>query len=183
MKDHHVDRPGVEVGQPMKLTGSDRPSDSDPVARVRCPSSVAQKGGRDRPRTRHTIIKGTHTPEPSLTTDNRPLTTCMDRTTWWLWRGARTRSLPELGRENPQRPWYCASRHGRVGRRQVFQSIQRKRSRAANEALRRLKSPDLEDTFCQGKVGEDLSDHSAQRVFLLAPGWTGAARDRAIKPA
>ena len=32
MKDHHVDRPGVEVGQPMKLTGSDRPNDSDPVA-------------------------------------------------------------------------------------------------------------------------------------------------------
>jgi hypothetical protein len=49
---------------------------------------------------------------------------CMDRTTWWLWRGARTRSLPELGRENPQRPWYCVSRHGRVGRRQVFQSMQ-----------------------------------------------------------
>jgi hypothetical protein len=48
----------------------------------------------------------------------------MDRTTWWLWRGARTRSLPELGRENPQRPWYCGSSHGRVGRRQVFQSMQ-----------------------------------------------------------
>ena len=47
----------------------------------------------------------------------------MDWTTWWLWRGARTRSLPELGRENPQRPWYCVLRHGRVGRRQVFQSI------------------------------------------------------------
>src|SRR6185503_4375147 len=47
----------------------------------------------------------------------------MDWTTWWLWRGARTRSLPELGRENPQRPWYCVSRHGRVGRRQVFRSI------------------------------------------------------------
>src|SRR5271166_5556426 len=42
-------------------------------------------------------------------------------TTWWLWRGDRTRSHPELGRENPQRPWYCASRHGRVGRRQVLQ--------------------------------------------------------------
>ena len=41
--------------------------------------------------------------------------------TWWLWRGARTRSLPELGRENPQRPWYCVLRRGRVGRRQVFQ--------------------------------------------------------------
>src|SRR5580692_10617835 len=44
--------------------------------------------------------------------------------TWWLWRGACTRSHPELGRENPQRPWYCVSRHGRVGRRQVFQSAQ-----------------------------------------------------------
>ena len=72
----------------------------------------------------HTI----YTPEP--TTLPRSLITRsmiierMDWTTWWLWRGARTRSLPELGRENPQRPWYCVSRHGRVGRRQVFQSIQ-----------------------------------------------------------
>ena len=46
----------------------------------------------------------------------------VDWTTWWLWRGARTRSHPELGRENPQRPWYCVLRHGRVGRRQVLQS-------------------------------------------------------------
>ena len=46
----------------------------------------------------------------------------VDGTTWWPWRGARTRSHPELGRENPQRPWYCVLRHGRVGRRQVFQS-------------------------------------------------------------
>ncbi len=45
-------------------------------------------------------------------------------TTWWLWRGDRTRSHPELGRENPQRPWYCVSRRGRVGRRQVFQPTQ-----------------------------------------------------------
>jgi hypothetical protein len=48
----------------------------------------------------------------------------VDWTTWWLWRGAYTRSHPELGREIPQRPWYCVSRHGRVGRRQVFQSTQ-----------------------------------------------------------
>jgi hypothetical protein len=46
----------------------------------------------------------------------------VDWTTWWPWRGAYTRSHPELGREIPQRPWYCVSRHGRVGRRQVFQS-------------------------------------------------------------
>jgi hypothetical protein len=52
-----------------------------------------------------------------------PPTTGMDWTTWWFWRGACTRSHPELGREIPQRPWYCVLRHGRVGRRQVFQSI------------------------------------------------------------
>ena len=45
-------------------------------------------------------------------------------TTWWLWRGAYTRSHLELGRENPQRPWYCVLRHGRVGRRQVLQPVQ-----------------------------------------------------------
>ena len=35
--------------------------------------------------------------------------------------GKNTRSHPELGRENPQRRWYCASRRGRVGRRQASQ--------------------------------------------------------------
>ena len=35
--------------------------------------------------------------------------------------GQNTRSHPELGRENPQRRWYCASRRGRVGRRQARQ--------------------------------------------------------------
>src|SRR5258708_32093395 len=46
---------------------------------------------------------------------------CVYWTTWWLWRGDCTRSHPELGRENPQRLWYCVSRRGRGGRRQVFQ--------------------------------------------------------------
>ena len=63
----------------------------------------------------------THTPEPARllrpTADQAGL--CW--TTWWLWRGDCTRSHPELGRENPQRPWYCVLRRGRVGRRQVFQ--------------------------------------------------------------
>ena len=67
-------------------------------------------------------------PTPARTVHHpigRPATNAcrrVDWTTWWLWRGARTRSHPELGRENPQRPWYCVLRHGRVGRRQVFQS-------------------------------------------------------------
>ena len=68
-------------------------------------------------RSAHRQISQTRT-ETTLITPFR-----MDWTTWWLWRGARTRSHLELGRENPQRPWYCVLRHGRVGRRQVFQSI------------------------------------------------------------
>ncbi len=36
--------------------------------------------------------------------------------------GQNTRSHPELGRENPQRQWYCAARRGRVGRRQARQT-------------------------------------------------------------
>ena len=43
-------------------------------------------------------------------------------TTWWLWRGACTRSHPELGRETSQRQWYFVLRRGRVGRCQVFQA-------------------------------------------------------------
>ena len=65
MKDHHVDRPGVEVGQPMKLTGSDRPIDSDPVARDHARRDVASYQ-RQRPtaraadpRQQHSINAGT----------------------------------------------------------------------------------------------------------------------------
>ncbi len=44
--------------------------------------------------------------------------------------GQNTRSHPELGRENPQRRWYCVLRRGRVGRRQARQD--RSTSRQAN---------------------------------------------------
>ena len=95
----------------MKLTGSDRPI-------VSHPEHHAWKSSPD-DRHLNTAHTHAHAPEP-----HHPETSQrMDRTTWWSWRGARTRSHPELGRENPQRPWYCVSRHGRVGRRQVFQSI------------------------------------------------------------
>ena len=40
---------------------------------------------------------------------------------WWPRRSRQTRSHPELGRQTLQRPWYCASRPGRVGRRQARQ--------------------------------------------------------------
>src|ERR1700686_2484472 len=62
------------------------------------------------------------TPHITRTSVHSAACSRVDWTTWWPWRGAYTRSHPELGREIPQRPWYCVLRHGRVGRRQVFQS-------------------------------------------------------------
>jgi hypothetical protein len=78
-----------------------------------------QAGSRHTQQTQHTSA-----PEPNSPSIHARTTpgARVDWTTWWSWRGAYTRSHPELGREIPQRPWYCVSRHGRVGRRQVFQS-------------------------------------------------------------
>src|SRR5271154_7398301 len=73
-------------------------------------------GNQPRKPTPRALNAHTETPEPPIPSTHR-----MGWTTWWSSRGARTRSHPELGRENPQRPWYCVSRHGRVGRRQVLQ--------------------------------------------------------------
>ena len=65
MKDHHVDRPGVEVGQPMKLTGSDRPTGSDPVVSRQAGISdqvTVINDHRQPPTTRN--YRRTHKPEP-----------------------------------------------------------------------------------------------------------------------
>src|SRR5690242_21909091 len=51
-----------------------------------------------------------------------------------------TRSHPELGRENPQRQWYCVLRRGRVGRRQVFPE-QIKPNTARNAFLSTVSKP------------------------------------------
>ncbi len=84
----------------------------------------------------------------------------VDWTTWWPWRGAPTRSHPELGRENPQRPWYCASRHGRVGRRQVLQSTQ----------PRQGKCPGPKDTTPQYKARP--GKHPGIRRIITPAGWS-----------
>src|ERR1700712_2841743 len=47
----------------------------------------------------------------------------MDWTTWGLWRRAFIHFLTQPSREAPQRRWSCVLRHGRVGPRQVLQSI------------------------------------------------------------
>ena len=110
MVDHHVDRPGVEVRQRTQLTGPNHPIEFNPSS----PTPIHSNHLSDK--TRYKLHHAQH--------QNQTFTNSLiGWTTWWLWRGAYTRSHLELGRENPQRPWYCVSRHGRVGRRQVLQPI------------------------------------------------------------
>ena len=149
MKDHHVDRPGVYVRQRTQLTGPNRPigsihkaspSKAKACHHVQQSSTPHRRHLRryvgatciDRDETRTSTHACTHItrredasrhPEPARTRAAQKAAR-VHWTTWWLWRGDCTRSHPELGRENPQRPWYCVSRRGRVGRRQVFQCTQ-----------------------------------------------------------
>ena len=64
---------------------------------------------------------------------NRQKTHICISMTWWSWRGARTRSHSELGRENPQRQWYFGLSRGRVGRRQVIK-MQNKKSLTSTQS-------------------------------------------------
>ena len=112
MVDHHVDRPGVEVRQRTQLTGPNHPIEFN------------TSNNLTNPHTQQSFIGTTDNECIMQSTKTNPTHhSLIGWTTWWLWRGAYTRSHPELGRENPQRPWYCVLRHGRVGRRQVFQPI------------------------------------------------------------
>ena len=126
MIDHHVDRPGVEARQRAQLTGPNRPIGSICVPRVtREQTPCMEIIPRELPRGAHdqrAHNQTQHTRKHTRTETTLTHTERVDWTTWWPWRGAYTRSHPELGREIPQRPWYCVLRHGRVGRRQVFQS-------------------------------------------------------------
>ena len=62
------------------------------------------------------IIKDDRT---AVSANKTPASQICSLPTWWLWRGDRTRSHPEHGRETPLRQWYFVSRRGRVGHRQV----------------------------------------------------------------
>ena len=121
MADHHVDRPEVKAEQSaFEPTGTNRPiglisyrhthralhipaiaSIAGPIppaiASIAGPFERSPAGNRRRTKLPALRRPGGHSG------------------------GKSTRSHPELGRENPQRPWYCVSRRGRVGRRQVFQ--------------------------------------------------------------
>ena len=98
VRDHHVDRPGVEAQQCVKLTGTNR-------------STGLIQGMPRHPQ---------HVSNLSRSNDRKTKASTCTAMTWWSWRRVNTRSHPELGRENLQRRWYSVSRRGRVGRRQVF---------------------------------------------------------------
>ena len=101
MADYHVDRPEVEREQSPQLTGTNRS-----IGLIhRCRPSAPPR----RPRAAS---------NPSTPTDTSPSPTSPFGPGGHS-EGPNTRSHPELGRENPPRPWYCRSSGGRVGRRQA----------------------------------------------------------------
>ena len=121
----------MEAGQPAQLTGTNRSNALDPDALLRRKWRAVPAGkppacsGKTRPRPpQRRFFTSTHTQPP---TDNRPGTpgtTPRDNPRGpgqpgGHGEGPSTRSHPELGRENPQRRWYCRSSGGRVGRRQA----------------------------------------------------------------
>ena len=100
MVDHHVDRPEVEREQSPQLTGTNR--------------SIGLLTGAGQPQRRTTArvqrqAPGSRRGRPTRPADTSPSPHILRE----LCRpgghseGPNTRSHPELGRENPQRPWYC----------------------------------------------------------------------------
>ncbi len=121
----------MEAAQAVQLTGTNRSNAPDrQTARVQ-----RQNPPHRRPQQRRFALAAHHTPTPTPT-PGRPGSGSGPSRVWVVRgpgplglgppgghsEGQSTRSHPELGRENPLRRWYCASRRGRVGRRQAPQS-------------------------------------------------------------
>ena len=124
MEDHHVDRPGVEAQQCVKLTGTNRSfgliQNLPSHAVIRSSRATPTKPRRQTP---HSFARDQRTENRSkllISVLCPPF-----RRPGGHGEGPYTRSHPELGRENPQRQWYCVLRRGRVGRRQVFRTEDR----------------------------------------------------------
>ena len=132
MVDDHVDRPGVEVRQRMKLTGTNSSIGLIvPIARAHHTTCSKQNEVlSDKPQA---VYAG------FTSFSKRPCTawtTSCALPTWWLWRGGCTRSLSEHGRETPLRPWYFVSRRGRVGRCQVCKAQLKSKQSSRSQTLR-----------------------------------------------
>ena len=123
MVDHHVDRPGVEAQQCVKLTGTNRSFGFDP-----CKPQARFAGVRQAPGSRNQV-PGTRFQESG--TDK-----ALDLTSSWIltpgsWnlpsddlvvmaRGQTPDPIPNSAVKTLERRWYCVLRRGRVGRRQVI---------------------------------------------------------------
>ena len=118
-------------------------------------------------------------------------------TTWWLWRGEPTRSHLELGREDPQRRWYCVLRRGRVGRCQVFQArgcdhptaykptqtSQHLQSYPPAVLLTQIASADPAARTPQTPQGNNTPAHKSRRAKLkFIAGWSSPVARRAHNP-
>jgi hypothetical protein len=89
--------------------------------------------------------------------------------------GNSTRSHPELGRENPQRRWYCVFRRGRAGRRQAVAAPHHRRG---GRPLLPIRSADPSPGMDQ-VPGDGSNPGTAQvrgRGVRLSPGQPRAAR-------
>ena len=108
MEDHHVDRPGVEAQQCVKLTGTNR--------------SIGLIS-------HHTYEMRTTMIKPAKLTQRFDCIMSLGaagdgavafRRLGGYSEGATPDPIPNSAVKDPQRRWYCVLRRGRVGRRQVF---------------------------------------------------------------
>jgi hypothetical protein len=97
--------------------------------------------------------------------------------------GPNTRSHPELGRENPQRRWYCVLRRGRAGRRQARQTPQADTGPARQNPPRTCAAGSQHDPNTPLPRGEAARD---PRIRPVRPGdvrlITGRSLGRAREP-
>ncbi len=142
MEDDHVDRPGVEERQRLKLTGTNSSiglivlipyAHRGAIRRIVAGNTMiwpaltherplrayAPRGRRKTGDAQSRLRSLKASKRKSRKAQSKPASHSCVSPTWWLWRSGCTRSHSELGRETLQRQWYFVSRRGRVGRCQV----------------------------------------------------------------
>ena len=137
MVDHHVDRPGVEAQQCVKLTGTNRSFGFDP-----CKPQARFAGVRQAPGSSNQVPgirfqePGSRNQAPGTRFQESGTDKALDLTSSWIltpgsWnlpsddlvvmaRGQTPDPIPNSAVKTLERRWYCVLRRGRVGRRQVI---------------------------------------------------------------
>ena len=129
MEDHHVDRPGVEAQQCVKLTGTNRSFGFDP-----CKPQARFAGVRQAPGSSNQVPGISF--QESGSRNQVGTDKALDLTSSWIltpgsWnlpsddlvvmaRGQTPDPIPNSAVKTLERRWYCVLRRGRVGRRQVI---------------------------------------------------------------